>query len=149
MPSPSERPTLEIVTDGATRTTTRPAERTEAVGALPTVLVCTADPGALQRLSLRLFGRATVHVVREVRTLKRQARVSERCAVVLDCAAPEIDPLDAASALRAVGTPPVVVWGAAPATKAELSAFADSARWVHVGIDTTPEELAELISSFC
>jgi len=111
------------------------------------VVVSTCDPGALQQLGLRLYGRATVQPVRGTLELKRYARTSEGCVVVLDCAAPEIDPLDVASALAVVGTPTVVVWGASPSTKEELAGSADSAKWVHVGLDTEPAALAELISS--
>ncbi len=113
------------------------------------MVVSTCDPGALQRLKLRLFGRAEVHPIRDTLELKRRARLGERCVVVLDCAAPEIDPMDVASALEVVETPTVVVWGASPAMKAELAGSADSAKWVHVGVDTDPQALAELISSFC
>lgn len=111
-------------------------------------MVSTSDPGALQRLKLRLFGRAEVHPVRDTLELKRRARLGD-CVVVLDCAAPEIDPMDVASALTLIGTPTVVVWGASPVMKEELAASADSAKWVHVGVDTDPAALAELISSFC
>lgn len=146
--SPSERPTREVPLDPETGTSARP-KREKARQGLPQVVVSTSDPGALQRLGLRLFGRAEVLPVRSTLELKRRARVSERCVVVLDCAAPELDPLDVATALSVVGSPTVVVWGASPAMKAELAASADSARWVHVGVGTSPAELAELLSSLC
>jgi len=142
---PSDRPTTELAQDLATRAAT-PVAR-EGTGTTPLVVVSTSDPGALQRLGLRLYGRATVQPVRGTLELKRFARKNRGCIVVLDCAAPEIDPLDVASALAVVETPTVIVWGASPSTKEELAGSADSAKWVHVGLDTEPAALAELISS--
>lgn len=114
---------------------------------LPLVLVSTTDRGALQQLGLRLYGRASVQPIRTTLELKRHARTSEECILVLDCAAPEIDPLDVATALAVVSTPTVVVWGASPAVKEDLAASTSGAKWVHVGLDTEPAALAELISS--
>lgn len=144
---PSDRPTAELDAELATRTTTRPGKGDETPANLPLVIVSTCDPGALQQLGLRLYGRASVVPVRGLLDLKRHVRTSEGCFVVLDCAAPELDPLDVASALTVVGTPTVVVWGASPSMKEDLAGSADSAKWVHVGVDTEPAALAELISS--
>ncbi len=110
-------------------------------------MVSTSDPGALQQLGLRLYGRATVQPIRTTLELKRLARTNDGCIVVLDCAAPEIDPLDVASALAVVTTPTVVVWGASPAVREDLAGSSDGAKWVHIGLDTEPAALAELISS--
>jgi CheY-like chemotaxis protein len=148
VPTPSDRPTTELPAEIEPRTTDRPG-RSRAGSALPQVVVSTYDPGALQQLKQRLFGRAEVHPVRDGLELKRRARLGERCVVVLDCAAPELDPLDVARALAVVAMPTVVVWGASPAMKEKLAASSGSAKWVHVGVDTAPAALAELISSFC
>ena len=67
--------------------------------------------------------------------------------IVLDCAAPDIDPLDAAHALASVDAPTVVVWGAPWSTKEKLARSAECAKWIHVGIDTEPATLADLLRS--
>ena len=85
--------------------------------------------------------------MRDTRELTRQAKRHPGCVIVLDAAAPELDPLDAAHALEVVGTRAVIVWGASPMMREELAGGMVTATWMHVGNDTQPHELAELISS--
>ncbi len=137
--STSDRPTTELATD--------PLGARGEDPALPLVVVSSTDPGGLQRLSLRLYGRARVVPVRSPLDLRRLARKHVDCIVLLDAAAPELDPLDAATALGVLGPRAVVVWGAAPALREDLAEAKTTGQWIHVGIDTEAAELAELLSS--
>lgn len=126
-PTPSERPTVPI-----------PDEE----GA-PEVWAATWDVGGLKQLSLRLHGRAKVIPVQDWRVLARAGRST---IVLLDACAREVDLLRAAEALEG-SKATIVVWGANREIRAELARAVGTRHWMHIPLDTTPTQLAEMLSS--
>ena len=146
-PQPAQRKRTDdraTVGPPTTATDSPVAKRAEAT---PVVVASSCDPGGLQRLTLRLYGRARVVPVRTTLQLKREARIHPDCVVVLDAAAPELDPQLAARALGLIAPRAVLVWGATAETRTRLAEQPVTSAWIHVGLETTPRELAELISS--
>lgn len=125
-PTPMERPTVPVA---------EPPGRE--------VWAATWDLGGLRQLSLRLHGRAKVVPVQDWRAL---SRATKSTIVLLDACAREIDLMRAASALEGTGAM-VVVWGGDSSLRMELARDPSTRRWMHVPTDTTPVELAEMLSS--
>jgi hypothetical protein len=109
----------------------------------PEVWLASWDLGALQSLGLRLHGRARVLPARDPRVL---ARADEQVLVVLDAQAPGLDLHEAAEVL--LGTQATtVVWGASPGQRKALAELPGTRRWVHVPLETSARELAELVAT--
>ena len=107
------------------------------------VWAATWDLGGLRQLSLRLHGRAKVVPVQDWRVLSKADGMT---IVLLDACAREIDLMRAASALEDTGAM-VVVWGGDATLRMELARDPSTRRWMHIPADTTPIELAEMLSS--
>jgi hypothetical protein len=107
------------------------------------VWLATWDLGALQALGLRLHGRAKVMPARDTQVF---ARADEQTLVILDAQAPGLDLSEAAEVL--LGTQATtVVWGASPAQRRALAASPGTRQWVHVPLETSARELAELVAT--
>ena len=119
----------------------RPTEPLPATGR--EVWAATWDVGGLRRLSLRLHGRAHVVPVDDIRSL---ALANSSIIVLLDACAPGVDVIEAVPLLHGTQAM-VVVWGASPQLREELAEEASTRSWMHVPHDTTPQELAEVLSS--
>ncbi|MCA9616102.1 MAG: hypothetical protein KC586_25275, partial [Myxococcales bacterium] len=66
--------------------------------------------------------------------------------VILDAQAPGLDLVEAAEVL--LGTmATTVVWGAGPNQRKALAALPGTRRWVHVPLETSARELAELVAT--
>ncbi len=115
----------------------------EPVPREPEVWFATWDLGALQALGLRLLGRARVIPARDAHAL---AAARAEVLVVVDAQAPGIDLVEAAKTL--LGKPATtVVWGAGPSQRHALSALPGTRRWMHVPLETSARELAELLAT--
>lgn len=109
----------------------------------PEVWLASWDLGALQSLGLRLHGRARVLPARDPRVF---ARADELVLVVLDAQAPGLDLHEAAEVL--LGTQATtVVWGASPSQRKSLAELPGTRRWIHVPLETSARELAELVAT--
>ncbi|MEZ4253573.1 MAG: hypothetical protein R3B99_35645 [Polyangiales bacterium] len=109
----------------------------------PEVWLASWDLGALQSLGLRLHGRARVMPARSAKVF---SRADERTLVILDAQAPGLDLVEAAEVL--LGTmATTVVWGAGPSQRKALAALPGTRRWVHVPLETSARELAELVAT--
>ncbi len=136
---PSQRPTSQLV-----------APRRVSNAAGDAVLVATRDRGSLQVLATRLIGRVTVEPIASMNQLLARLRDPRGVIgmVVVDACAPSIDlgilarELDERRSVRAV-----VVWGSTDQLRSSLSESAATREWIHLSSDTTPQEIATIISS--
>lgn len=74
------------------------------------------------------------------------AKADDEVLVILDAQAPGLDLVEAAEIL--LGTQATtVVWGASPSQRRALAELPGTRRWVHVPLETSARELAELVAT--